>query len=459
MNRSALDTLVLGPSTREAGGHELPLAAPDRYEDLGLIAVGGMGEVRRVRDRLLGRQLVQKILRSDLADADRLIARFVREARLTATLQHPSVVAVHDLGRLADGRVFFTMREVAGDTLTRRIRELHRASRGGQWGTLPDGFTFRRLVEVIHQVCRTVAFAHDRGIVHGDLKPDNVMIGAYGEVHVLDWGLATIPDLEPGATGVAGTPAYMAPEQAFAVPRSAATDVYALGATLYDVLADHPPYVDPNPHDVLRRLRQGDRPEPLPRVADGAQFAESRRFQARDSSDDGPPIPGPLAAAARKALSRDPADRQPSAAAIADDVAAWLDGLRRADDARRTVAVTVAQVDGIEELRSRAADLRARAARRLAAIPRSASDLDKRLAWSLEDEAEALERESDQREVDVEGALRGVLAVAPGLPEAHAALADRLEALHAAAEAAGDTRTALRLESRLRAHVLALPRA
>src|SRR5690606_17346235 len=113
--------------------------------------------------------------------------RFVEEAQCSAQLQHPGIVPVHELGRLADGRLYFTMREIRGRTLTEVIAEVHEASGDGEWRPGPSGFTFRRLVDAFHRVCEAVAYAHHRGVIHRDLKPDNVMLGEHGEVLVVDW--------------------------------------------------------------------------------------------------------------------------------------------------------------------------------------------------------------------------------------------------------------------------------
>ena len=209
-----------GPASRGGGG---------RYEDLGQLGRGGMGEVRRVRDRELGRAVAMKILHPELCRRPDVLARFVEEAQATAQLQHSSVVPVHELGRLQDGRAFFTMREVRGRTLAEVIDEVH-AARAFGGRAAPSGWTFRRLVAAFLRVCEAVAYAHDRGVVHRDLKPSNVMIGDHGEVLVVDWGLTKVvgaveqapAEVEPVITDrsqdasqatragmVAGTPTYM----------------------------------------------------------------------------------------------------------------------------------------------------------------------------------------------------------------------------------------------------------
>jgi hypothetical protein len=141
--------LLLQPGWPDDGGHE----------DLGLIGEGAMGEVRRVRDRRLGRVVAMKIVRADLPD-DRALARFVEEAQVTAQLEHPGIVPTYGFGRLADGRAFFTMREVKGEALSGVIQDVHGASTAGHWQPSEGGWTFRKLVDAIHRACEAVAFAH-----------------------------------------------------------------------------------------------------------------------------------------------------------------------------------------------------------------------------------------------------------------------------------------------------------
>ena len=159
------------------------------YEDRGLLGEGASGQVRRVYDATLERTVAMKILRAELASSPRAVATFEAEARVLARLSHPGIVPVHAIGRLPDGRPFYTMDEIKGRTLKEVARALHAASSGGQWADV-DGWTLRRLLEAFVRATKTVAYSHACGIVHGDLKPSNVMLGAFGEVLVLDWGLA-----------------------------------------------------------------------------------------------------------------------------------------------------------------------------------------------------------------------------------------------------------------------------
>jgi serine/threonine protein kinase len=162
-----------------------PGRLPARYEDLGRIRRGGMGEVRRVRDLHLEPDVAMKILRGDALQDPAVRARFFAEARLTAGLQHPSVISVYDAGTLADGRVWFTMAEVRGQTLSSLIDELHARARAGTQTASVHG-----VLEAVATACDAVAHAHAAGVIHRDLKPDNIMVGAFREVAVLDWGIA-----------------------------------------------------------------------------------------------------------------------------------------------------------------------------------------------------------------------------------------------------------------------------
>jgi serine/threonine-protein kinase len=246
------------------------------------IGVGGMGEVYRCGDDCLQRDLAIKVLRAELRGDAGAEERFLREARLTGSLQHPGVVPIHQMGRLGDGRPCYTMKLVRGRTFADLLRDE------------PDGpERLPRLLAVVEKVCQAVAFAHSKGVIHRDLKPSNFMVGEFGEVQVMDWGLAkelsrAAPGVPPGeptenvetvgrveeraglsrAGAALGTPAYMPPEQAAGewdiVDERA--DVFALGAVLYQVLTGRPPYHGVSRDDLLRRARRGDLAEALGRL-------------------------------------------------------------------------------------------------------------------------------------------------------------------------------------------------
>jgi len=155
-----------------------------RYEDLGPLGKGGMGEVRRVRDLALGRTLAMKLLRRELTGSGSA-SRFVAEAQVTAQLQHPGILPVHDVGRTPNGRPFYTMQEVRGQTLAAVIKAAHADA-------LLEPHELRHLVGLFLKACEAVAFAHVKGVIHRDIKPQNIMVGDFGAVTVLDWGLARV---------------------------------------------------------------------------------------------------------------------------------------------------------------------------------------------------------------------------------------------------------------------------
>lgn len=302
-------------SARSTSG--TPVDVGDRYTDLGAIGAGGWGEVRRVRDPRLHRVIARKQLHQKIASSSEAVARFLDEARVTAYLDHPGVVPVHELGRNADGSWYFTMKEVQGRTLG----SVMTASREGD-----DDWPLVRVVEAFRRSCEAVAFAHARGVVHRDLKPGNIMVGEYGEAFVLDWGLARRPGgrelgksladdtLElvresSGAKTLAGarvgTPQYMSPEHASGIPGrvDARSDVFSLGCILYEILTG-------------RRALEG---ETVSELLGSAAMARVATIPATDA-------PNELISIAMKALAREPLDRYASAEPMADDLGAWLGG-------------------------------------------------------------------------------------------------------------------------------------
>ncbi len=263
-----------------------PDAASGRYQVHELVGQGGMGTVYRAHDGSLNRDVALKVLRADLADPS-AAARLEREARILARLEHPGIVPVHDVGILADGRVFYVMKLVRGERLERWARPAPLSDR----------------LRLFLRICEAVGFAHAHGVVHRDLKPSNIMVGQFGEVLLLDWGIARVlrsPDDEdfgkptPGSGEVAtadtapgtvlGTAGFMAPEQARGQHDliDGRTDVYALGA-------------------ILRALA-------------------SREGSERPAR--------PLAAIWTRALAAEPADRYATAEELAAEVARFLDGER-----------------------------------------------------------------------------------------------------------------------------------
>ncbi len=304
---------------------ETLFAPGERYRPGALLGRGGMGDVRLCLDERVGREVAIKTLRVPAAEGTEAWRRFVREARVQGQLEHPAVVPVYDIARDLDGALFFSMRRVQGASLADVIARL---AAGDPEATAR--WTRRRLLTAFVQVCLAVDYAHSRGVVHRDLKPANVMLGDFGEVQVLDWGIAHVgaggaPEATTSPPGddaagltadgeIMGTVAYMPPEQIVGdVARiSARTDVYALGLVLYEALALQGFHAGVASVEVCRRAAAGIDPRP-----------------SRVVSDVAPELDEACAAATRN----EPEDRLPSARALADAVERYLDG--ESDRARR----------------------------------------------------------------------------------------------------------------------------
>lgn len=254
----------LGDAVAPTGtGLETPES--ERYVSTGLVGAGGMGVVEAVHDQRLDREVARKVAAPGLDEATGL-ALLTHEARITARLDHPNVVAVHDAGRTPDGRTFFTMRLVRGNTLV----ELLRAPRGA--ADLP------RLLRHLLDACRALGHAHGLGIVHGDLKPANLLIGPLGETQVADWGLARFLDPAepaPPTRAGAGTPPWRAPEVEAGGLAGPPADVYALGVVLREILSGDPGREPAQaPVDLTAVLRRATAPAPGHRYPDAAALGE-----------------------------------------------------------------------------------------------------------------------------------------------------------------------------------------
>jgi tRNA A-37 threonylcarbamoyl transferase component Bud32 len=336
--RSSSPTLTLTPSggtpdaTRALEALASAAAAPaagGRFRVLRPYARGGLGQIHVALDEELGREVALKEILPQHADDPASRARFLMEASITGAMEHPGLVPVYGLGRGPDGRPYYAMRLIKGESLKEAIARLHseRAearARGERPG--PLGPALRPLLRRLVDVCDAIEYAHSRGVIHRDLKPANIMLGPYGETLVVDWGLAkplgrsgeaagpVEPPLTPSSgSGTAetlpgravGTPAYMSPEQAAGDPGRVgpASDVYSLGATLYGLLTGRAPFGESDVLTILSRVQRGDFPPPRSVL---------------------PEVPRPLEAVCLKAMALEPGDRYPSARALEDDLERWL---------------------------------------------------------------------------------------------------------------------------------------
>jgi WD40 repeat protein/serine/threonine protein kinase len=363
---SAGDDPIVRPKSPEMPDRD----SDSRYQLQGEIARGGMGAILKGRDTDLGRELAIKVLLEAHKDEPEVVQRFIEEAQIGGQLQHPGIAPIYELGQFADRRPFFSMKLVKGETLSKLLAD-----------RVEPSLDFGRFVGIFEQVCQTMAYAHSRGVIHRDLKPANIMVGAFGEVQVMDWGLAKVlpaggiadekrahatqqgqsiiqtlrsksgSDV-PGTIGkvgsqtrmgsVMGTPAYMPPEQALGEIDNLdeRADVFGLGAILCEILTGKPPYVADDGTQVYRLASRGKLRDCMQRLDACGADAE-------------------LVAIAKHCLQLEPSERPRDAGVLAVRVAAHLASVEtrlreseveraaeaaRAEQALHTVAETEARV-------------------------------------------------------------------------------------------------------------------
>ncbi len=351
-----------------------PVTLPEEsYAVGGEIARGGMGSILEAEDRKLGRKVAMKVMRLETDATEDQRQRFVREATVLARLEHPNVVPIHELGRDAEGRLFYTMKLVQGRTLHAILDGLKARD-----ADFTRHYTLDRLLTIFRKICDALSMAHAKGVIHRDLKPENVMVGEFGEVLVMDWGIAkqlgiadcglrnedaAAPDdpchsipralaemAEQSAIRdsqsamnvtldgmVMGTPHYMSPEQAagHVSEIDQQSDVFSLGAILYALLTLHPPVEASSIREVLERIKRGDIRPPTeynaPMKAGGTgqslagAAANPKQFQPLTHCPGGK-VPPALSAVTMRALTVDKARRYATVAAFAADIEKYQSG-------------------------------------------------------------------------------------------------------------------------------------
>jgi len=374
-------------------GEELPQGfglSEERYTIEGELGAGGMGRVLLIYDQDIRRHVAMKVLRDDVTEP-KSVTRFLEEAQATGQLEHPNIAPVYDIGIDKQGRVFFTMKLVRGRDLGEIIRDLAIGR-----PEVRQHFTLTRLVQILQQASMGVHYGHVRGVVHRDLKPDNVMVGDFGEVLVMDWGLAKIsgrheddsiehPDdtvdsfrAQSGFVTldgtIQGTLAYMSPEQArgWQDEIDERTDVFGLGTILYQLLTFHPPYDGKDVREILGKAGVGEITPPSKR-------APRNR------------IPSSLEAICLKALSSAKEDRYQTANAFHEALQVYLDGSAESQRRRQEASLLARQgrerISEYRRLQELEKDLLQRAEDSKAGVePHDPADK-KAASWELEDES------------------------------------------------------------------------
>jgi hypothetical protein len=306
-----------GPSPAPGAEPTPRQSVPDRYQYLNPISAGGMGSVHAVRDLGLLRIAAMKVLAPELAARPREVQRFIREAQITAQLDHPNIAPVYEIGVDRQGNRYFTMKRIEGDTLA------DWCARAGRQAGFSE--VLSEMMAAFLKVCEAVAFAHSRGVLHCDIKPGNILAGSFGQVYLVDWGLAMVgaarsmPDQMPSmvvagdtnldvAGGPCGTPSFMSPEQAMGARDrfDERTDVFGLGAVLYNILTGVPPF---DGEDVATCLDRA--------TACVVTFPPG---------DPTAPLPIGLCRIVKRAMARDPNDRYQTVSELKKDVEMTLRG-------------------------------------------------------------------------------------------------------------------------------------
>jgi serine/threonine protein kinase len=322
-----------------------PYTAPGTgfYTIENVVATGGMGAILRAFDNNLQRTVALKVMLNSADAGESEIYSFVAEAQITGQLEHPNIVPLHDIGVSADGTIYYTMKLITGRTLRQILKEI----RDGSEDTITR-FDIARLLTVFQKVCDGIAYAHSLNVIHRDLKPDNVMVGEFGEVLILDWGLAKVLSAEGAAHEAAtegeefdaglpsgdtfgtlagqvkGTPNYMAPEQAEGRVEDIdnRTDVYALGGIMYAILTLHPPITGSNLDEILTKVTSSQITPPL--SYNSAEVQNPTGLPAPHCPEG--KIPTALSAVAMKCMNYDSDDRYMYVEALQGDIAAYQSG-------------------------------------------------------------------------------------------------------------------------------------